>query len=559
VRLHEFLFDQLWHRGVRQIFGIPGDFVLNLYEALEDDGRFRLVRLSHEPAVGFAADGAARMAGGLGVCCVTYGAGGLNMINAVACAYAEESPLVILSGGPGRIERQADVHVHHEVKSFESQLKIYQEVTAYAAILDDPHTAAGHIRTALETAAKVARPVYLEIPRDMVTADIDSPASTGSAPATLDEDEGALEEAAREIVDRLTRAASPALIVGVEVHRFHLREQVIELAERLNIPVASSFLGRGVFPTLHPQFAGTYLGVVSPPPLRETIERSDCVLLLGELVSDTSLGVSAESLSRENLLIAVARDVYVRHHRYQNVPLDRLVARLLRAPGLPRKPANPRSPGDQLSPEALERGQQDDSIRVRHVIAALNDFLAGHPDVPLVSDTGDCLFAAVDVRSNEIVAPAYYATMGFAVPASLGVQIATGRRPIVLVGDGAFQMTGPEISHAPEYGCNPVLVLFNNTRWEMLQAFFPDARYNATVPWPFAKLAELWGGHGFLARTPGEFRRALNEAWAGDTFALIEVTLEPGDVSPILSGFVRAFKARVYAPRPEGLAPSDAP
>ena len=175
MRLHEFLFDQLWHHGVRHIFGIPGDFVLNLYEALEDDGRFRLIRLSHEPAVGFAADGAARMAGGLGVCCVTYGAGGLNMINSVACAYAEESPLVVLTGGPGRIERQSDVHVHHEVKSFESQHKIYQEVTEYAAILDDPRTAAGHIGKALETATKVKRPVYLEIPRDMVSAEIDPP------------------------------------------------------------------------------------------------------------------------------------------------------------------------------------------------------------------------------------------------------------------------------------------------------------------------------------------------------------------------------------------------
>ena len=544
MRLHEFLFDQLWHHGVRHIFGIPGDFVLNLYEALEDDGRFRLVRLSHEPAVGFAADGAARMTGGLGVCCVTYGAGGLNMINPVACAYAEESPLVVLTGGPGRVERQADVHVHHEVKSFESQLTIYKEVTEYAAILDDPHTAAAHIRKALETATKVKRPVYLEIPRDMVAVDIDPPAD--EEPVHLTVDEEALEEAAREIVERLKAAMSPVLIVGVEVHRFHLREQVVALAERLNVPVASSFLGRGVFPTLHPQFVGTYLGVVSPPALRETVERSDCVLLLGELVSDTSLGVSADALSKTNLLIAVARNVYIRRHLFQDVPLDRLVPRLLGSPDLPRKATASGAFRDHVSAEAMEAGEDNEPIRVRHVIHALNEFLADHLDVPLVSDTGDCLFAAVDVRSNEIVAPAYYATMGFAVPAALGLQVATGRRPLVLVGDGAFQMTGPEISHAPEYGCNPVIVLFNNTRWEMLQAFFPDAKYNDTVPWPFAKLADLWGGRGFHARTPGELRSALAAAWAGGTFALIEVTLEPGDVSPILSGFVRAFKARVY-------------
>src|SRR6185295_6486596 len=118
--------------------------------ALEDDGRFRLIRFGHEPAVGFAADGSARITGGLGVCCVTYGAGGLNMVNSVACAYAEESPLVVLSGGPGRAERQRGMHVHHEVKSFESQLKVYAEVTEYGAILDDEEKAAWHILRALD-------------------------------------------------------------------------------------------------------------------------------------------------------------------------------------------------------------------------------------------------------------------------------------------------------------------------------------------------------------------------------------------------------------------------
>jgi indolepyruvate decarboxylase len=179
----------------------------------------------------------------------------------------------------------------------------------------------------------------------------------------------------------------------------------------------------------------------------------------------------------------------------------------------------------------------------------LNEFVAAHPEVPLVSDTGDCLFASVEIRSNEIVAPAYYGTMGFAVPAALGVQIATGRRPLVLVGDGAFQMTGPEIAHAALYGCNPVVVLLNNNRWEMLQAFFPHATYNDTVPWPFAALANLWGGHGSLVRTAGDLRRALATAWASKEFSVVEVPLARGDISPVLSRFVEAFKQKVYRPR----------
>ena len=118
-------------------------------------------------------------------------------------------------------------------------------------------------------------------------------------------DDGAVDEAAQEIVNRLRAARSPVLIVGVEVHRFHLTEKVLNLATRLQIPVTSSFLGRGVFPTRHPQFIGTYLGVVSPQPLREIVESSDCLLLLGEQVSDTTLGVSADRVNEDNLIVCM--------------------------------------------------------------------------------------------------------------------------------------------------------------------------------------------------------------------------------------------------------------
>ena len=202
-----------------------------------------------------------------------------------------------------------------------------------------------------------------------------------------------------------------------------------------------------------------------------------------------------------------------------------------------------------MSPEVFDPFKQDEAIKIRHVINLMNEFVKEHAEMPLVADTGDALFASVDIRANECIAPAYYGTMGFAVPAALGVQIASGRRPLVLVGDGAFQMTGSEIAHAGQYGCNPIVVLFNNQRWEMLQAFFPDARYNETVSWPFAKLADLWGGRGFRAFTPRQFRDALRAAYDESRFTLIEVGLKQGDMSPILRGFVEAFKNRVYGRR----------
>ena len=313
MQLCEFLFAELHSRGVRQIFGIPGDYVLNLYEALEKYGKFQLVTFSHEPAVGFAADAAARITNGLGVCLVTYGAGGLNMVNSVACAYAEKSPLVVISGGPGMLEKRRGILVHHEVKSYESQLKVYNEVVEYGAILDNPRTAAAEIRKALDLALQLMRPVYLEVPRDMVFTDIPVPESF--EPMRVNIDEGALAEASEEILDRLTTSQHPVLVVGVETHRFGLQKKIVSLAERLQIPVVSSFLGRGVFPTTHPQFKGTYLGTVSPAPLREIVEQSDCLLLLGVLISDVSLGIPAESINESNSILCISREVFIKTSR----------------------------------------------------------------------------------------------------------------------------------------------------------------------------------------------------------------------------------------------------
>ena len=118
--------------------------------------------------------------------------------------------------------------------------------------------------------------------------------------------------------------------------------------------------------------------------LRETVEQSDCVLLLGELVSDTSLGVSADCLSKTNLLIAVARDVYIGHHRYQNAPLDRLVPRLLASPICRARRRRMDAPAISCRRRSLEPVSDDEPIKVRHVIAVLNEFLAAHVDVPLV-------------------------------------------------------------------------------------------------------------------------------------------------------------------------------
>ena len=178
-----------------------------------------------------------------------------------------------------------------------------------------------------------------------------------------------------------------------------------------------------------------------------------------------------------------------------------------------------------------------------NIARAVNRLMQRHGPIPLACDVGDCLFTALDIDPTALIAPGYYASMGYGVPAGLGLQAATGRRPIVLVGDGAFQMTGWELGNAQRYGWDPVVLVFNNASWEMLRAFEPDAGFNALGTWDFASMAAGMGGDGHLVRTCGELERALDRAWASrGRFQLIDIRIAPGERSPTLSRFVQAVK-----------------
>ena len=170
MKLADALIQALVDHGVQQAFGIPGDFALPLFKALDESKRLPLFMLSHEPGVGFAADAAARIASAPSAAFVTYGAGALNMLNAVASAYAEQVPVVVVSGAPGTHEGRGMLKLHHQVKTLDSQMIIYREVTCDQARLDDPRRAPEDIARVLSSCITHSRPVYLEFPRDLVDA-----------------------------------------------------------------------------------------------------------------------------------------------------------------------------------------------------------------------------------------------------------------------------------------------------------------------------------------------------------------------------------------------------
>ena len=535
MNLAEQLLRALKTRGATEVFGIPGDFALPLFREIERCRVLPLVTLSHEPAVGFAADAASRARGGLGVAAVTYGAGAFNMVNAVASAYAERVPLVVLSGAPAAHEAASGYLLHHQVKSLDSQWRVFEELTVAQARLDDAGTAPQSIARVLDAALRASRPVFLEVPRDMPGV----PCETVPPVAAHASDVDALAACAEELLQRLRAAQHPVLMVGVEVRRYGLEARVAELARRLDIPVVTSFMGRGLLANTGAPLRGTYLGLAGDPALSAEVEASDGLLLLGVIVSDTNFAVSARRIDLRHAIQALDGRVVMGHHVYPDVPLAALVDALLERVAAPAKPRHAPLRMPALAPLVADDG----AITPQDIAAAVNDLLRNHGTMPIACDVGDCLFTAMEITPTALIAPGYYATMGYGVPAGLGLQAATGVRPLVLVGDGAFQMTGWELGNAARHGLDPIVLVFNNAGWEMLRAFEPGMRFNELGTWDFAGMAAGLGGEGYRVRTRVELGRAL--AKAHDTrgrFQLIDIRLAPGAKSPTLARFVGAVK-----------------
>jgi len=527
VNLTERLLQALKSRGATEIFGIPGDFALPLFREIERSALLPLYTLSHEPGVGFAADAAARARGGLGVAAVTYGAGAFNLVNAVAGAYAERVPLVVLSGAPAAHEAASGLLLHHQVKSLDSQWRLFEEITVDRARLNDAERAPERIARVLDAALTRSRPVYLEIPRDMP----DRPCAAVPVTPPFVPDAERLAACADELLARLAAAARPVLMVGVEVRRYGLESRVAELARRLAIPVVTSFMGRGLLAYADVPLIGTYLGLAGDPALSERVEQSDGLLLLGVIVCDTNFAVSARRIDLRNTIHVFDGNVMMGHHVYHELPIEALIDALL------ERACSAKATQGKAAAAAAQ------AVTPRDIAAALNALLREHAPMPLASDIGDCLFTAMDIEPATLIAPGYYATMGYGVPAGLGLQVATGQRPIILVGDGAFQMTGWELGNAGRCGCDPIVLVFNNAAWEMLRAFEPSARFSDLSRWDFASMAAGMGGDGHVVHTRAELVTALKRAHATrGRFQLLDIRLAPGVVSPTLARFVQAIK-----------------
>jgi TPP-dependent 2-oxoacid decarboxylase len=513
--------NRLHRLGVRHIFGIPGDYVLSLYQLIEASP-IKHIGTTREDCAGFAADAYARI-NGIGAVCVTYCVGGLNTVNAIACAYAERSPVVLLTGSPGLSERTRTPYLHHMVRDFGTQREVFERMTVAAVTLDDPLTAEREMDRAFAALLRYRRPIYIEIPRDMVHC----PLTGGMKPFCIEDtpsDPAALEEAISEVRIMLASAKRPAMLVGAEVGRFGLQDDLARLVERLNIPVASTLLGKSIIREDHPLYVGVYGGLIGRDEVQQFINDSDCLLILGSILSDVEdLDATSPLLSEGRTIHATADRVAIKHHRYESIKFQDFVQGLVRSPlpsfshsqrSLPTRIVTAPSSPDLDAPVTLEG-------LFRHLDTVLTE------KTVVIADVGESLFA-------------------------LGASFADpSLRPIVLVGDGAFQMTGTELASCVRYGQAPIVILLNNrgysTEREILEGPFNDVH-----EWQYDKVCDLiGGGQGSRVSTQREFEQTLAAAFADQhQLHLLNVLLSPNDRSPGMVRLARRLGKKLSTDKP---------
>src|SRR5215471_9735378 len=242
ISIGHYLIRRLEKYGVRHVFGIPGDYVLGFYRML-GESNLEVIGCTREDCAGFAADAYARI-NGMGAVCVTYCVGGLSLCNSIAGAYAEKSPVVVISGSPGLNERINNPLLHHKVRDFHTQADVFEKICVAGAELDDANEAFREIDRVLDAAARHKRPVYLELPRDMVSVVPEKPHQFRISETVSDPD--ALNEAVEEAVRWISSCKKAVIIAGVEIHRFGLHDDVLSLAESSNIAIAATMLGKSV-------------------------------------------------------------------------------------------------------------------------------------------------------------------------------------------------------------------------------------------------------------------------------------------------------------------------
>lgn len=525
ITVAEYLLTRLKEIGVDHLFGVPGDFVLGfLNQVLNSDVKY--VGTCNELNAAYAADGYARIRG-IGSFVSTFGVGELSALNGVAGAFAERVPVVAITGSPATANYRTRPLLHHTLGDYQIPLRMFEKITAASTQLASGETAPAEIDRVLSACLLHQQPVYISLPSDVVMMKCNRPdAFLFPTPAPSDPD--ALADAIKEALGMLGKAQKPVVIGGVELIRFKLQKAFAGFLDKTGFPYVTMMLGKTVLSEHHPQFIGLFEGDRSCAYVRERVESADCILQLGNLMTDLNTGGFTTNLDDSKTITANIRSVKIKHHYYENVYLPDFILGL----------AEKLSRLDSATPEiqcatdgCVHRHTQpfqadtQKPLTIRRFFDRMSHFIEN--DSIVIAETGVSLFSAAEMLMPEgatFIGQTFYGSIGYTVGATLGVGMAAQERRVVLfVGDGAFQVTCQDLSTMIRNHLKPVIFLINNDGYT-IERVIVDRPYNDIQPWLYHKLVEVFGGGlGLDVRTEGELEDALDKAASADGLVFIEI------------------------------------
>jgi indolepyruvate decarboxylase len=550
----QYLLDRLVELGIHHLFGVPGDYNLNFLSQVVKDDRINWVGNRNELNGAYAADGYARI-NGIAALVTTYGVGELSAINGVAGSFAEEVPVVAITGLPATSIMQAGGLVHHTLGDgrFGHFIAAYREVTAAQTLLT-AENAAEEIDRVLRVCWQAKRPVYIALPADVTGHPTDPPrhplleSTDSSVPASPE-----TTEAADSLVARLQNSTFPVILADFEVLRHNAQRALREFVEASGFPVASFSMGKGVIDENHPQFIGVYNGNLSDDSLHRRISESDCVVMVGVKLVDTITGSFTHGITADRSIDIHPHTVTMDGHAFENVDMKSLLHAL--STRLTRR--------DPRSLNILPASRQQAAYRIPFIASSdaaitqdrfwlrFSQFLE-EGDV-LITEQGTAFFGASSLpipKAATCIGQPLWGSIGYTLPALLGSQLADpSRRNILVIGDGSFQLTVQELSTMIQWRIRPVILLLNNDGYTVERAIHgPFEPYNDIPMWDYQQFPRIFGDSTCLTHrvaTEKELDDALDEAeLAKDHLTFIEVIMGRLDTPELLSRLGRAMAAQ---------------
>lgn len=536
-----YLATRLTQLGLNHVFAVAGDYNLSLLDEMAKDSNLEQVYCCNELNCGFAAEGYARSRI-MGASVVTFSVGAFSAFNAAGGAFAENLPMLLISGAPNNNDYGSGHILHHTMgySDYRYQIEMAKQVTCVAVSIAHASEAPCLIDHAIRHALRNRKPAYIEISCNIASAPCPPPGPITAITKSLVSDAGTLKVAAEACLKALNKSKNPVIVIGGKARSAGGEKQIVELADKLGCAVTTMAQAKGFFPEEHAQYVGTYWGEISAPGVENLVAQSDCRIYIGAVFNDYSTVGWTCQVTGENDLFISPHHVRVGKNEFSGIYLDDFLA--IFAPMVQKNPTSLeqyRAKG--IKPTQTPAAPAEAELTVVELCRQIQGIIDNK--TTLFLETGDSWFHGMHFNlpnGARVESEMQWGHIGWSVPSMFGYAVSEpDRRNIMMVGDGSFQLTAQEVCQMIRQKL-PVIIILINNRGYTIEVKIHDGPYNRVKNWDYAGLINVFNaedgkGLGLKAKNGGELAEAMKKALTNkEGPTLIEVAIDPQDCSPDL-------------------------